>query len=223
MTKKTTKTKGTTKKGKTRTKGKRKTPTRKAPTRKKTPTKKTSGSTTKRTSKAATNRVPRGFEKVPGQEDARGLITERLNDTKERLDAMGIGARVFVHEYKNGEVDGEIAAMVPRGMSAIEASQKLEKAFQTIPGGMGTRFFFAPGIRLGFNQQRDDERSGSARVRGMDDMQMYYRRMTTPKLIDSFLREQKKMIPGAEARYKRKIEIVYLRLNWNPGNKKPER
>jgi len=136
---------------------------------------------------------------------------------------MGLGARVFVHEYKSGDIDGEIAVMVPRGRSAVEVSQDLESAFQTIPGGMGAKFWFAPGVRLGFNQHRDDERSGSARVRGMDDMQMHYRRMTTPKLIDSFLREQKKMIPGAEARYKRKIEIVYLRVSWNPDNKKPER
>lgn len=215
MKKTTRKTKGS-KTATTKTKGSKTTKTKtKASTTKKT--------TKKRTSKAAPNRVPKGFEKVPGQSEARGLITERLSDTKDRLDAMGIGARVFVHEYKNGEVDGEIAVMVPRGTSAVQTSQRLEKAFQTIPGGMGSQFFFAPGVRLGFNQHRDDERSGSARVRGMDDMQMHYRRMTTPKLIDSFLREQKKMIPGAEARYKRKIEIVYLRVSWNPDNKKPER
>ena len=213
-TRKTGKTKATkeTKRTKTKaTKATKATKTRTVKTRKKL------------TSKAAPNRVPKGFEKVPGQLEARGLITERLGDTKDRLDSLGIGARVFVHEYKNGEVDGEIAAMVPRGTSAVEVSQLMEKAFQTIPGGMGSQYWFAPGVRLGFNKERDDERSGSARVRGMDDMQMHYRRMTTPKLIDSFLREQKKMIPGAEARYKRKIEIVYLRVNWNPSNKKPER
>lgn len=108
-------------------------------------------------------------------------------------------------------------------MTAVEVSQELERAFETKTHGMGHQFWYALGIRLSFNKEKDEERSGSSRVRGMDDMMMYYRRMRTPKLIDSFLREQRIMIPGAEKRYKRKAEIVYVRLHWNPNNQKPER
>lgn len=125
--------------------------------------------------------------------------------------------------HDNGEVDGEISVPVPRGITAVEISQELEIAFQTIPLGLGNRFWYALGIRMGFDKEHDEERSGTARVKGMDDMMMYYRRVNTPNLIDSFLRQQKIMIPGAEARYKRKIEIVYLRLHWNPDNEQPKR
>lgn len=76
---------------------------------------------------------------------------------------------------------------------------------------------------MSIHKDEADDRSGSNRVRGMDDLMMYYRRVKTTNLIDSYLRSQKIMIPGAEKKYKRKVEIVYLRLHWNQGDAKPER
>lgn len=150
-------------------------------------------------------------------------IKERLDETAAVLIERDIEARIYIHEYDNGEVDGEIAIVVPRGRTAIEMDQMLEEAFQNKPGGLGSQYWFALGVRLSIHKDEADDRSGSARVRGMDDLQMYYRRINTPNLIDSFLREQKIMIPGAEEKYRRKVEIVYLRLHWNPENEKPSR
>jgi len=176
-----------------------------------------------RKAKPRAPRIPRGFELVPGQVDARVKIKERLDATKATLDLIELESRVYVHEYENGQVDGEIAVTVPRGKTALEVDQELEQAFQTLPLGLGRGYWFGLGVRIGFNKEIDEERSGSARVRGMDDLQMYYRRVNTPNMIDSFLREQMIMIPGAEDRFKRKIEIVYIRLHWNPENEKPSR
>lgn len=152
------------------------------------------------------------------------MITDRLEVTRDRLLAIGLDARVAVTENGDQTIDGEILITVPRGTSATEVSQELENAFRTSPLGLGRGgFWFTLGVRLSIHKDEAEDRSGSARIRGMDDLMMYYRRIGTPRLIDSFLREQKIMIPGAERKYKRKVETVYLRLHWNPNNEKPQR
>lgn len=121
---------------------------------------------------------------------------------------------------------------VPRGTTAVQVSQQLEQAFEPRANGMDNRFWFSLGSRLSLKKDEADERSGSARIRGADSMEMYYRQIVTGRqsargmstnLIDAFLRSQKQMIPGAEKKYRRKVEHVYIRIHWNPKGSKPDR
>lgn len=155
-------------------------------------------------------------------EENHARIKERLSDTKDRLGSRGIESRIYTHAYKDGQIDGEIAVFVPRGTNAADVSWKLEEAFQLEPFGLG-RSFVSLGTRLSIHKDEAEDRSGTSRVRGMDDMQMYYRAFNTTRLGDSFRRSRKYMIPGAEKKYRRKVEIVYLRIHWNPDHERPKR
>lgn len=221
---KKTKTRGKTREERTSIRTTKTTTAKTKEIRKKARTKEKSRKTKARAKeKARRKRIPKGFDLVPGQATALDKIKARLEDTAKALEGLELECRVYTHEYDNGEIDGEIAVPVPRGRTAIDIDQELETAFQNLPLGLGSEFWYALGVRLSIHKDEAEDRSGSARVRGMDDLMMYYRRVNTPNLIDSFLREQKIMIPGVEEKYGRKVEIVYLRLHWNPSNEKPSR
>jgi hypothetical protein len=154
--------------------------------------------------------------------EAQTRIQERLDATREALAGHGLDSRVLVHAYRN-EIDGEIAVTVPRGITSVEISAQIEQALQTEPLGLGRGFWYSLGAIMSIHKKEEGERSGSSRIRGKDELEMYYRRISTPNMIDSFLRQQKVMLPGIEDKYNRKVETVYVRLHWNRTNEQPSR
>jgi len=147
------------------------------------------------------------------------------------LEGQGIEARVYVHAYKDGSVDGELSITVPRGMSSEEIGKRLETAFGHEPGGLGRGFWFSIGARASIKEDETVYR----RYKGMNQIGMYYRQVKSAKLIDNFLslhsfrvskKTGRKHVPLTEAieeKYRRKVEMVYIRLNWNPDNEQPKR
>ena len=138
---------------------------------------------------------------------------------------------MYVHSYKGGQVDGELSVMVPRGTSSEDIGKLLEKSFGHDPGGLGRGFWFSVGARAAIKEDETVYR----RYKGMNEVGMYYRQVKSAKLIDSFLslysfrvskqtgRKHTPLLEAVEDKFRRKVQMVYIRLNWNPDNEQPKR
>jgi hypothetical protein len=195
-----------------------------------TPTSKTKTSRTKssRSSVAARDASPAGFDVFPGQGSAYDRIVRRLADTQDALEAFELAGRLRTHQYKNGEVDGEIVVDVERGQDAVDLARKLEQAF-----GMANQrgVWFQVGARFAVREGEWEAASGIVdRRKGMDEVTMYYRKMYSKDdqvrrgiFGDAFGMMEHKVIPRMEHKYGRKAQTVFVRLHWNPEGKKPRR
>jgi hypothetical protein len=87
------------------------------------------------------------------------------------------------------------------------------------PGGLGKGYWLSIGQRYVIKE--DDE--VYRRSRGMNEIATFYTRVKTANIISAFGAARTKMTRGAEKKYRRKAETVFVRVHWNPNNEKPER
>lgn len=95
----------------------------------------------------------------------------------------------------------------------------IRDAFATTPGGLGSGYWLQIGER--YTIKEDDE--VYRRFKGMNELSMYYTRVKTANIISAFGAARTKMTRGAEKKYRRKAETVFVRIHWNPDNAKPKR
>lgn len=114
-------------------------------------------------------------------------------------------------------------------MSSKDIGSELEHAFETQPKGLARRFWFSLGVRASIKEDEEVYR----RFKGMNEVALYYRKVSTPALVDNFLSlysfrvvEGKKyppLVENVEEKYRRKVEVVFMRIHWNPDGSKPKR
>ena len=125
----------------------------------------------------------------------------------------------MVHRYADDTVDGEFTIQVPRGTAVEDIIKQLRDAFGVDPEGLGYGYWLSVGQRYVIKE--DDE--VYRRHKGMNEINTYYSRMRTSKIIPVFGSARTKMTRGAERKFRRKAESVFIRLHWNPDNEKPRR
>lgn len=143
-------------------------------------------------------------------------IEDRLQETKERAKLDG---RVKVAGYADGTVDGEFTVTVPRGVSTEDTLRKLYAAFGQTPGSLTLGYWLSVGER--YVIKADDEIY--KRHRGMNEISTYYTRMRTATITPTFGAARTKLTRGAEKKFRRKADTVFVRIHWNPSNSKPKR
>lgn len=116
-------------------------------------------------------------------------------------------------------IDGELSVNVPRGMSTRDLIKKLRDAFETQPKRLGPEYWLSVGERFVIKEDEEVYR----RNKGMNEIQTYYSRISRATIAPVFGAARDKMTPGAEKKYHRKAEMVFIRLHWNPRNAKPQR
>ena len=141
-------------------------------------------------------------------------IRERLEEIKVELENGGIDARVRVHRYRDGSVDGEVLANVPRGVSADQLAMDIEHA----AGRKGMGGFW---INMGTRFTIEEDEEVYRRFRGYNDVNTHYQRATPGNWSEIPLIVRKQIIKGMEKKYGRKAHSVYLRIHWNRHGAKP--
>ncbi len=127
--------------------------------------------------------------------------------------------RVQVHSYGDGTVDGEYAVAVPRGKATEDLIWELMEAFDTEPEGMGSEYWLQVGQRYTIKEDEEVYR----RYRGMNEFGIHFTRVSTAGIIPAFGAARKEMTRGAEKKYRRKADSVFVRIHWNPSNARPKR
>jgi hypothetical protein len=160
---------------------------------------------------------PTAFEKQSKSRSkkatAEQAIKERLTETADKL---SYDSKIRTHEYKDGTVDGEILVMVPRGVSTSDLLLDLENAFEK--QSLGSGFWISIGERHTIRE--DDE--VYRRFKGMNEVQTNYQRMTPTNIAETLLIARQRVTPGMEKKYRRKAELVYIRIHWNRKDKQPK-
>lgn len=154
-----------------------------------------------------------------GGVDAERLITDMLNDAALKLE----GARVRIHVYGDGSIDGELAYPARRGESLEESMGKIEDAIRGPDDkhrSLPTDIWISVGAR--FALKADEEASGSRRFRGMDDIGVHYQNAKQANIAEVFAIFDRFSAPGLRKKYRRKAELTFLRLHWNPHRKQPQ-
>lgn len=133
--------------------------------------------------------------------------------------ASGVTAptKVRVHTYKDGTVDGEIAIEVPRGQSASDLFLDVEAAFKKQSLGKG--YWISTGERHVIARDEEVYR----KYQGMNEVAVYYQRMTPTNIAQTLLIARKNVTPKMEKKYKRKAHTIFVRIHWNKDDKKPKR
>lgn len=145
-------------------------------------------------------------------EEAKEAIKERLDKT-----AAEVGGKVRVHVYKDGSIDGEVSIEVPRGQSASDLFLDIESAFKKQSLGKG--FWISTGERHVIVGDEEIYR----RNKGMNEVAVYYQRMTPSNIGETMLIARRNVTKGMEKKYRRKAQTVFVRIHWNADDKKPKR
>lgn len=140
-------------------------------------------------------------------------IKDRLESTRGGLPSH-IDARVRVHKYKDGSIDGELLCKVPRGTSANDVALEIESATGRVgmPGfwiNMGTRFTI------------EEDEEVYRKNRGMNDVNTHYQSAVPANWSEIPFIVRKVIIRGMEKKYGRKADSVYLRIHWSRDGDKP--
>lgn len=127
---------------------------------------------------------------------------------------------MLVHRYKDGTVDGELSFEVPRGVSEEDMYRELMEAFGQNPGHIGPGYWLSVGMRYAIKEGDEVYR----RNRGMNEIATYFAGMRRTGIVSAtFGAARDLMTPGARDKFKRKAQLVFIRLHWNPDRDKPAR
>jgi hypothetical protein len=126
----------------------------------------------------------------------------------------------MTHSYADGTVDGELAIAVPRGESEQELFREMLRGFGQKAGDTSAGFWIQVGLRYVIREDDVVYR----RYRGMNELGTYYAHMDRSGIIAAtFGTARDLMSPGARDKYRRKANMVFVRMHWNPYKAQPER
>jgi hypothetical protein len=168
-------------------------------------------------------RPPPGYERA-GQKSALARMTRLLNQAAETLrEREGLESRVYIHVNRDDSIDGELKVAGVRGSSTDDlfigkggASKGIEGAFPTVNlrGGI----WLSVGTRFSYQNEEDPY----SRYKGLSQVQSHYRRYSEQRKPLAFI-AARTISSNLEKKTRRKIDHVFVRLNWNPDNMQPQR
>lgn len=152
----------------------------------------------------------------------RGHFRKRILETLEKAaeylrEVEGYEAKVYIHENRDGSIDGELKVPAVRG---VETRELLQAVHEALPEKTYVGVWASVGARFDYQNEEDPY----TRFKGLSEVRSHYRRYTPGKVAVAFLAidHKKKGIAGrVEKRMRRKVDHVYVRLNWNPENEQP--
>jgi hypothetical protein len=178
------------------------------------------------------SKPPRGFKRA-GQDAARQRITTLLQNAREFLSREELDSAVYMHTNRDESIDGELKIPSPRGMELKELINLLHQP-DPHPAAFPNRNYPFLWISIGVRFAFIDE-DVYTRYRGLSQVQTNYRRyvgkpggkrkLTLPLVFLALIGVKRRpgFGPSIERRFRRKVDHVFVRLNWNPDGKQPER
>lgn len=148
------------------------------------------------------------------QEDAYRTISNRLQEAYDRLPA-GFDGRVLTHPYADGSVDGELSVKVD--VDTRETEYDLYESFGRAT--VGSRYWVSMGLR--YEVRADDERY--RRWRGLTQVETNYQRATQTNIVEVHVVLRNKLIAGMDRAFGMEAHSIFVRLHWNPEDRKPYR
>lgn len=123
----------------------------------------------------------------------------------------------MIHRYGDDSVDGELAIPVERGTGVEDLLWQVSEAFK--PGSMTGEYWVSIGQRYTIKEDEEVYR----RFKGMNELAMHFTRATNARIQAAFGAARMSMTRGAEKKFRRKADSVFVRIHWNPKNAKPRR
>ncbi len=123
------------------------------------------------------------------------------------------GSRYRTHEYADGSVDGEILIRPTRGVSAEDAIGSLQDSFASVPRG----FWLSAGERFAIRASDEVYR----KRQGLNEVSTSFQRSNRANLAEVLLILREKINTGTRKKYRRKPEVVFVRIRYSPTGKRP--
>ena len=154
--------------------------------------------------------------------DKKASAKRKIRETLERAqtylkEAEGYESKIYIHENRDGSIDGELK--VP-GVRGVDSQDLLIAAHEALPEKKFVGIWVSVGARFDF-QNEDDPYS---RYKGLSQVRSHYRRYQPNKVAVAFLalgHTKRGVAKRVEKRARKKVDHVFVRLNWNPENAQP--
>lgn len=204
----------------------------KPPRKPRKPRKKAASKKPRKKAASKSSKPPRGF-KLAGQDEARKRIEKLLKDASDFLSREEIDSRVYIHVNRDDSIDGELNIPSLRGTTTDDVFDLLHQPVHpaAFPNRNYRFIWISVGARFTFSGDEDEY----TRYRGLSQIQTNHRRYLgklgaidpktgrTRLTLPLVFLAARKIARNIEKKFRKKVTQIFVRLNWNPDNRQPER
>jgi len=143
-----------------------------------------------------------------------------IHDWLESAGAVLPSSRVRIHVYGDGSIDGELLYQISRGESPNDALGTIRNSVHE--GDRLRPLSKNIWITIGARYTIKEDEQVYRRYNGMNEVGVHYQQASITNIGEVFNIFEEKSLKGLKKKYRRKAELIYVRLHWNPRRQQPQ-